>query len=66
MKNKRYPLWVVPLFVVAITIAFQSYSPEALAAHWTTVKDPETGKMVTLRKGETLEDYRAKEGHDTI
>jgi hypothetical protein len=39
MKNKPYPLWVVPLFVAAITIAFQSYSPDAFAAHWTTVKD---------------------------
>lgn len=66
MKNKQHPLWVIPLFVVAISIGFQAYSPAAFAAHWSTVKDPQTGKMVTLRKGETLEDYRAKEGHDTV
>ena len=58
MRNKHYPLWVATLFVVAFTIGFQVYSPDAFAASWRSVRDPETGETVILRKGETIEDYR--------
>ncbi len=58
MRNKYYPLWVSTLFIMVLMISFQLYSPDSFAATWTTVKDPETGEMVTLRKGETLEQYR--------
>ena len=57
-RDKHYPLWVTTLLIVVLTIGFQLYSPGASAAVWHTVKDPQTGKMVTLRKGETLEQYR--------
>lgn len=66
MKNKQRPLWVITLLAVVLSLSFQAYSPNASAAHWRTVTDPQTGKNVILRKGETLEDYRAKEDHDMV
>ncbi len=66
MTKKQYPLWVSTLFVVALTLSIQLVSPDVLAGHWRIVKDPQTGENVTLRKGETLEQYRAKKSHDEI
>ncbi len=59
-------MWVATLFVVAFTIGFQVYSPDAFAASWRSVRDPETGETVILRKGETIEDYRKEKGLDEV
>jgi|GEM_PF-3933283 len=37
-------------FILALVLGFQLYSPDVFAL-WATVKDPETGKMVTIRAG---------------
>jgi hypothetical protein len=58
MKNKQH-LLVNLKFILVLVLGFQFYSSSVFAV-WATVKDPETGKMVTIRAGETLEDYKAK------
>ena len=58
MKNKHFSAWMTTLFLTMLTLSVQLYSSGASAAMWSSVIDPETGDTVTLRKGETLEQYR--------
>ncbi|MCK5830706.1 MAG: hypothetical protein KAH20_10430 [Methylococcales bacterium] len=58
MRNKHTSWWVSTLFMALLTLGFQIYSFSASAAMWSSVIDPETGDAVTLRKGETLEQYK--------
>lgn len=62
-RNNHYPLWVTSLLIVVLMTSMQLYSSSVSAAVWHTEKDPETGKMVTLRKGETLEQYRQEKSN---
>ncbi len=66
MKNIQSPYWAKFYIVFAFILSLQFFSQVALAVVWTTVKDPETGEWVTLRKGETLEQYRLEKSSTKI
>jgi len=66
MKNIQCPFRARFNIVFAFILSLLFFSQVVLAVVWTTVKDPETGKMVTLRKGETLEQYRLEKSTTKI